>query len=424
MAAGDRRLGVIDRFHLTLHREGERAGAGPATCALVAELDGRADVERLRQRVDDVAEAVPELRWRLGRSRWWRQPRWQVDGEAEGLEVLEIQGDVLATAEDRLATGLGPERPWRLELWRGSERDALALRWFHPLSDALGASRLLACLGGDEAIPEDRFAAPEDRLAKLDWRKRLALTRAYGEHALTVARAGAILSPRRLAGGSAAGRPRIWRIRFTEEQTAAFVASLRSRARLADTSLLLRATARFYAGILRARGAPASHHMVPVPLSFDPKRGSTRMFGNNVTMMMLGLDDATLDDEPATVADLAAQQRAIVRGKLDLAMIAALDTLRAVPDAPGQWLAKSPFDGQRCSFILSNPGALSLPPLAGCRVSDAFAVAAASPDPGLVVIGQRFGPRMSVVFSWCEGFFAEDELRGREEDFRRDLLGG
>ncbi|HHH26800.1 MAG TPA: hypothetical protein ENK57_00395, partial [Polyangiaceae bacterium] len=390
------RLGVIDRFHAALDREARHAGVGPGSCALVAELEGRADADRLRARVDDAVRRIPELRWRLGRDRalqlvWREQPETRPT-----VEIVEVDAPWMAVAEERLARDdLSGAVPWRLELWRGSERDALALRWFHPLADALGAVRLLAWLGGEERDPpEERFDRPEQRVENEPFGKRLALTRRYREHALAVAQQGSIVSPRRLAGGRA-GRSRCLRWRFTAEETAAFVASLRSRARLADTSLLLRASALMWRRLLTARGAACERHVVPVPLSLDKKRGATRMFGNHVTMLMLGVDDATLDDEPATVAALAAQQRQIVKDELDQAMLASLHSLRFVPDAASQWLAKSPFDGQRCSFILSNPGPIVLGRLAGRDVTDAFLALAATPDPGLVVVGQRFADRMS-----------------------------
>ena len=314
--------------------------------------------------------------------------------------------------------------PWRLEIWRGRSHDTLALLWFHPLADALGAVRLLAWLAGNAPLtpPEERFARPEERVTQRPLPERLTLTRRYGEHALAVAQQGDIVSPRRLGDG-AVGKSRCMRWRFNEDETAAFVRSLRGRARLADTSLVFRASALMWRRLLAARGRSSPRHVVPVPLSLDKKRGATRMFGNHVTMLMLGVDDATLDDEPATVAALAAQQRRIVKDQLDQAMLASLHSLRFVPARASQWLAKSPFDGQRCSFVLSNPGPIAIERLAGCEVTDAYFALASAPDPGLVVVGQRFGSRMSILVSWCDGFLSRDELEGQEQPFRRDLLG-
>ena len=419
------RLGVIDRFHAVLDREARRAGSGPGACTLVAELDGRADAERLRDRLGEAVRRVPELRWRLGRDRAL-QPAWHVRREVSPIaDVIEVDEPWMDVAEQRMALDdVSGDRPWHLEIWRGPSRDALALRWYHPLADALGAVRLLGWLGGDQPLdpPERRFARPEERVTKRPLGERLALTRRYGEHALAVAKQGEIVSPRRVAEGSA-GRSRCLRWRFTEDETAAFAASLRRRARLADTSLLFRASALMWRRLLADRGRSSPRHVVPVPLSLDKKRGATRMFGNHVTMLMLGVDDATVDDEPATVASLAAQQRQIVKDQLDQAMLASLHSLRFIPDAASQWLAKSPFDGQRCSFVLSNPGPIGIERLAGCQVIDAFFALAAAPDPGLVVVGQRFGARMSVMLSWCDGLLSRDELVAQEPAFRRDLLG-
>lgn len=413
-------------MHLELDREGERAGVGPATCAMVAVLDGRADIEALRRRVSDATRQIPELEWRLGRDRWW-QPRWQPGAPPAEVALVESDADWVETTEMRIANGLGPRCPWRLELWRGPEQDAVALRWLHAFDDAYGAARLVELLAGEGDAANtpvgERFAAPESRLASLDWRQRLALTRAYGDHALAIAQAGPIVSPRRAAGDGPPGRRRLRRLTFTAAETSAFIASLRERARLADTSLLLFAAARLYRRVLRARGETITRCVVPVPLSLDPKRGCRRLFGNHVTIMLLTLDGEALEDEQAAVASLAAQQRSIVRDKLDRAMIASLDTLRVLPDAASQWLAKSPFGGQRCSFVLSNPGPLSFDRLAGRSVVDAFTTPIAGVDPGLLVVGQRFDARMSVILSFWDGYISEADLRAQEPAFRRDMLG-
>jgi len=399
---------------------------GPGACTLVAELDGRVDADRLRERLAEAVRALPELRWRLGRDLALQQAWHEQPTVAVPLDVIDVDEPWMGVAERRMALGdLSGKTPWRLEIWRGPAGDALALRWFHPLADALGAVRLLAWLGSDAPVdepPPDRFERPERRIDQTPLGERLTLTRRYGDHALAVAQQGAIVSPRRLADRRP-GASRCLRWRFTEEETAAFVRSLRSRARLADTSLLFRAAALMWRRLLAAQGRSAPRHVVPVPLSLDKKRGATRMFGNHVTMLMLGVDDAILDDEPATVAALAAQQRQIVKDKLDLAMLASLQSLRFVPDAASQWLAKSPFDGQRCSFVLSNPGTIVLDELAGQRVTDAFFALTSAPDPGLVVVGQRHRERMSVLVSWCDGYLTREAIAAEEPAFRHDLLG-
>jgi hypothetical protein len=414
------RLGVIDRFHLQLHREAEAANIGPSACTLVAVLDGRADADRLRRRARQVTNVLAPLSWQLTRDRWL-QPAWRAEAGTPPLETIDATEPWIDVANARMGEAIGPDSPWRLEIWRGGERDALALRWFHPMIDARGAERLLTTLATlDGGEPVGTFAAPESRL-RMPWRERFASMRAYGEHALAIAKAGPIVGAKRL--GNAPGRATSLRLHFTPEESAAFVASLRRRARLADTSLLLHASGRLFRRLLARHGSSAPRQVVPVPLSLDPKRERRRMFGNHVTMMMLAMDDTSLDDESSCVASLAAQRRDIVRGKLDLGMLASLDVLRAAPDVATHWLAKSPFDGQRCSFIVSNPGTLDFQQLAGREVVDAFSTLSATPDPGLVVVGQRFADRMSVVFSWCDGYIPRDHLDAELPAFRADLLG-
>src|SRR5690606_9200426 len=101
---------------------------------------------------------------------------------------------------------------------------------------------------------------------------------------------GAAASPR-------PGRARLARLVLDEEVTRELYRSLRKRAKLADTSVILFAAARLLDRALAARGRYPEQLLVPVPLSLDAKKDSTRMLGNHLTMMMLSLGRDDLADE-------------------------------------------------------------------------------------------------------------------------------
>src|SRR4029078_809022 len=102
-----------------------------------------------------------------------------------------------------------------------------------------------------------------------------------------------------------------------EEETRAFDLRVRQKAKLAETSVMVLASARVLDRVLRGRHLAPAQHLVPVPLSLDPKAGAVRMFGNNLTMMTFALRRDDLADLARAVASLADQQRAIIREKLD-----------------------------------------------------------------------------------------------------------
>jgi diacylglycerol O-acyltransferase len=414
-------LGVIDRMHLLLHGELRAAGSASTSIA-VAMLDGRADVERIERRVRRVCAAMEELRWQLHRR--FTRPVWRPTGSAPPIRVVPLTGELFDVAVERMRGRVDGKQPWRLEVLRGERDDAVVLHWFQPLVDAKGAYRLMACLGGDDEPPpcDKRWRAPEQALDKYDRRARLSLARAFAHNAATRGQRP-IRSLRRVANGAAAGRQRGIRIQLDERQSERFDTSVRARANRADTSIIAFAAMRLLDRLIAKRGHRPERYVAPVPLSLDPKRGAVRLFGNNISIMMMSLDRDTLTDEAAAVAQFAAQRRDIVRGRADIGMLAALQLLQPLPAPFTRWLERRPFDGQRASLLVSNPGALPLESFAGSSVRDAFVFAATPPDPGFMVIGQRHRDRLGVTIGFCDGYAGYDEVQAEVPRFIDDLMG-
>jgi diacylglycerol O-acyltransferase len=414
-------LGAIDLFHLRTHEELARERLGPNSCAMVAEVDGRLDPARVKARLARAARELPELGWRLGRDRRFERV-WQGGGpgpsygERRGGALLDDAVAILAEPVDGAA-------PWRVWLVHGPERDALVLDWYHAATDARGAARLLGWLGDEAApAPDKRWMIADRLLEKVTDPEARELTSAYLAHAMELGRRP-ILSLQGAARGRAPGPQRAVRLRLGEDATRAFDASLRKRAGLADTSLMLWAAGRLVDRLLARRGFCPAQQLVPVPLSLDPKKGPARMFGNHLTMMMLALDRDDLGDEARAVGHLAEQRRDIVRKRLDVGMLAAIRSSRHIPRFVVDYLSRRPFGGERSSFVLSNPGAIEMGPLFGVPVVDAYAVPTLLSAPGCQIIADRFGGRLGFLFMVREGYASIDELAPLLPEFERDLLG-
>lgn len=423
-------LGGIDVFHLMEDREMRSRGLAGNLCVYHLELDGRLDPGGLGRRVRRAVELVPELGWRLARG-LAPPPRWTSGGVlAPAVRVQEVGSEPLAALVERaLLQPLDGERPWSIDLHRGRERDALTFRWFHPLVDAKGAERLLRWLGsgaGDapEAPPppEERFGSSERPIAKLDRKARLALMRAYNQHAMELGRTP-VLSPATTAAGAVGPATRLVRVHLTAEETRRFDRRVRERARLAETSVMIWIAARVVDRELQARGFAPPRYLVPVPLSIDPKVGSGRMLGNHLSMMMFALDRDDLADEARAIGRLAEQQRGIVRQKLDLGMAAALDFARWLPRPVYRALSTRPFGGREmASFIFSNPGPVAIESFAGLPVLDALPVPAAVLPPGLQIIFTRHGGRLSALLIYVDGVLTPRSAEAMAADLHRELL--
>jgi hypothetical protein len=430
--AGPVLLGGIDVFHLANDRAMRSRGLAGNHCAFVIEVEGRLDREALEARLAHAVKAVPELSWRL-ESPLLGRPRWAPDPTrpppAVGLHTIARPEDLLTQIEALLAQRVGDDRPWALDIVRDPTRDAAIFRWFHPLADGKAGERLVRWLGsGSGALPDDpppeaeRFQVSERPIAALSRDDRLALMRAYNRHIMELGRTPILslerLSPRR----ASAGATRIFRVALTLDETRAFDLRVRRQAKLAETSVMVIAAARITDAAMVRRGYAPPHHLVPVPLSLDPKVGATRMFGNHLTMMMFSLDREDLRDEARAIGRLAEQQRAVVRQKLDLGMIAALDFARYLPTAPYRWLSTRPFGGEMGSFIFSNPGAVTLDTFAGLPVRDAYPVPTVVLPPGFQVIFTRFAGRLSAWIMTVDAVIGADEARGMADELRADLL--
>lgn len=414
-------LGAIDLFHLSTHRELGAQSLGPNACAMVAELEGRVPVERLRARVAQATRIVPELGWRLGRDRRFEKT-WRRGGPGLALCERRVERPLLDAVVASLDEPIDGRAPWRLWLLHGPERDALALTWFHPATDARGAARLLSWLGDEgRGLPDKRFMTGDRLLDKLDGPQRRELVKAYVSHVFALGERP-ILSLQRAAGRRRPGAQHALRVRLGVDETKAFYGSLRKRAGLADTSLMLWAAGRLVDRMMKGRGFSPPRQLVPVPLSLDPKKGSERMFGNHLTMMMLALDREDLMDEATAVAHLAAQRRDIVRNKLDAGMLAAIHSTRHVPRFVVDYLSRRPFAGERSSYVLSNPGAIEMGPLFGLEVRDAYAVPALLPAPGFQVTVDGHGGRLSLLVMFREGYARRGEVEDLIPGLSRDLL--
>lgn len=421
-------LGGVDAFHLVTDRVMRARGLAGNFCTFVIAVEGRLDLSALGRRLERAAALLPELRRRLG----WSPtgPVWiDTNDPPPSIEVRSVSAnrmdaEVAALLDDRTNS----RALWAPYVLRAEDHDVFAWRWFHPFTDARGAERFVTWLGsgGDAGpvnppSPAERLETGSRPLAKLDRKGRLALTRAYGDHMLQHAKTP-IVSLATLATGPVGGS-HVARVRLTEEETKAFDRRVRERAKLAETSVMVFASARLYDAILRGRRLAPAQHLIPVPLSLDPKAGAVRMFGNNLTMMTFALRRDDLGDLGRAITTLAEQQRAIVREKLDTGMLASLDFAKAVPASLYHWFLTRPFGGEVSSIVLSNPGAVPITSFAGHRVTDAYSLPSIATPPGFQAIFTRHAGRLSASIGVTSGLLTTSEEASLAPKMRAELLG-
>src|SRR5262249_54982887 len=112
----------------------------------------------------------------------------------------------------------------------------------------------------------------------------------------------------------------------------------------------------------------------------------------------------------------------IVREKLDVGMIAALDFARYLPAPAYGFLARRPFSGEIASFIFSNPGAISLDRFAGLEVIDAYPLPTVVSPPGLQMTFTRFRGRLRACVGDVGGAIDEGGASEIAGSLYRELL--
>ncbi len=429
MADGTAPLGAIDIFHLVNDREMRRRGLAGNHCAIVVEVEGRLDIARLGARLDRARALLPELRFRL-RGGFPSSPKW-VPVASDDTSILAVHAAGSepvrhAILEGLVAQRLSGERPWGADLIRGPDQDTFVFRWFHPLTDARGAARISQWLGSEDdekwaQIPpiSQRFTTSDTLIEGMTRREQGELAGRYRGHMLE--HIGTPL----LSLWTASGRPRsigpgskMKRFLLSLEETRAFDRYVRREAKLAEAQVLVLLGARLLDAVLVHRGLSPASVLVPVPITIDPKGSTARMFGNNVTMMALRLTREELAHPARAIASLAEQQRAIVRDRIDVAMVAAMDFAKHLPDVAFRALSRGPFNGEMGSLVVSNPGALGFSTFLGKPVVDAFPMPACTAPPGFQVIASRHAGRLSIQVLWSEGLLSALEASRLDEQFR------
>lgn len=422
------RLGGVDIFHLVNDGEMRARGLCGNHCAFVIEVEGRLEPRRLDRRLAAAAIALPELGWRLGGG-WPVPPRWQVERRSPPVVAVHEATELLEGALGLLEERLDGKQPWRLDVLRLPHNDAAVLRWFHPLADARAAARLAGWLGsgdGDEPgpVPLGDVAGSSDRaLGTLDREQRIALARAYTAHVMELGRVPtASLADTVPARSWLGGRQRALRLVLDAEETRAFDRKVRQRARLAETSVALLSAVRVLDAELYARGLAPARHLVPVPLSLDPKDERARLLGNALTMMLFHLDRDDIADEKRAFVRLAEQQREIVRQKLDVAMLAGLDLARWLPGFGYRWLRDRPFAGAPSSMVVSNPGGNDVLRFAGLAVRDAFPLPTVVAPPAFQLTFSRHAGRFAATMGWVDGLLSPPEAARAFQRLRHELV--
>ncbi|MGZ8217408.1 hypothetical protein [Methylomagnum sp.] len=323
-----------DYFTYVLDQEIRAAGMPGGYCGFALDLDAPPDLERLRERLAQLAERFPVATARLERR--GKRYGWHATGHALELERHDCPpGEEPETFSRRKVADL-VSRPASLETdpplsahWLAhGEGGTFALRWVHPLLDARGVKIVLDFLNSDD--PERFRESPPlipQKLAEWGFWKSARLALKAKRHNGQGNRLDSCLPTLAETGPQSLG---LWVRRYTPEESAQIAKLALRYTGLAGKSL-------YYIGcLMRAMelaGPPAAKAGYCFPYAFNLRRQNapTPMFGNHVGCLFAQATREQVQDRDGLFAHLLAQHQRVVREELDYAYLPLMWL--------GQWLS-------------------------------------------------------------------------------------
>ena len=402
--------------------------------ALVVELDGPLEPERIQRSLARLLDGCPWPASRLrrpfpwGRLHWAAGPRATLTPPPVRHRTAATRPDLQRLLEADLDTAIDPRRepPLRfLTIDRGPDSarasGILVMTWFHPLMDPRGGQNLLVHLS-DLDNPAGRspgsgeapsFEPPRD---SRPLRERGRQARRSLEYMRTLAPVPPVSPGSRLR---VPGRVRFRQERFVERDPAAG----RTRA-TREISWRLAIVGKAMAEVGRRHGLADAPFLLPISVDLRPRGEPGATFGNRLAFHFARFRPSETVDVSALARHLRRQMADAVRDGQIEANAVAMEflhyrplsmMLRALP-----WTSGGEIFSFNCADLTDFPPRLDR--CFGRRVVNAYHVPAVLPRPGIGVFFNRCAGWNNLVVSWIDGAVGEDDVT-RIVDVVREGMG-
>ncbi len=412
-----------------MDHEIRKSGLAGNYCALVMELEGVPDHTEIAQRCTDFTGRFPLVVARL--SRQGRQYAWiPSDDNSLPFQVSKLDKDPGgATCRQRLlkiinkSAAVSASAPFELHLIESADRSLLALRWFHPASDAKGAELVLHHLFNNSQLYLPQSPLPVDRLLRQWglWRKfSLARQAVHNIHRLD--RQASVLPV--VDTQCSADRLALKLVCYDREQTARIMAHARQHTGMTGTALYLigcMMRAMEAAGVTQAGDA----YCVPYAVNLRRRKALSPVLGNQVSFLFAQAGRDLVRSRQQLFAQLADQNRAAIRQGLDHAMLPLMQAGSWLSlDRYGRIVRDSPSKRERSSFWFSYTGDMEPEPvaIAGCQVRGMYQISQVTSPPGLGVLACNFQGRLVLSYNYINHQVQTDWLERLTQAMTAELL--
>ena len=416
-----------------------RPGPPANICRLVLHLDGYLSAETLMEAIRKTG-----IEHWLASARWYRPlpffiPRWKTNGSGNGFFISENdvaeddRGKLPHSVRSRRVSPFTPPAFAFDLLHYPSGKTSFVLTWHHALMDARGAEMLTTRIGatGNGRGPGKFFFFDRPSTLKEDassW-LRIPARSCFARKAIHTA-ARYCRAPIAAIGITKSKSEEVQGqtfkvISFDKEETALIDhASVSAGASFRISMYFLAAAIMAFDKVMTSRGCEPSAYVVPVPID-TRKRGSMGpIFGNHITFLFFRAEQEDISSMHRLVTVLVRQMTEQIRGMIPESFTTTMELFRNLPAGIFALKAAGPTKGQIASFFFSFPGDTchDLDSFLDVPVLEVLHLPPVSVPPGLSVIFNKYRGILSVVLSFAEGWFENDELDLIESSIRKELL--
>ncbi len=411
-------VGPGDLYHLFMDRRMRRRGGRGNGSQFLFELDGAADPDDLRDRLDRLLEACPVLGAGL---RSWPSHRWEaVPGHRIPLTLDREGGSAQELFDRHYGRPFPPpsEPSFEVVLAPAGDRSRLLLRWLHPLMDAPGAVLLLRILDGEDPARFRLHDLPPSLARRARggprWRLAVAVHNFLLRYLLR-----SIPPPRQRP--VAAGEPRVLWHTFGPEETRRIDARVeRLAGPLQANHAYMGAAFLAAAGTLDARRG--SRLLIPCPVNLRPPAWRGPVFANYFTSVLVQLPVRRLASLPAAVEAVREAFRRALRRREEAATFWMMSLARWLPHPLYSLLMLGPTARDPASVYYSyvNLDVGREGRLLGHELRRCLAASHVLRPPGAALVFSRCAGRLTVAVPHNGFDRAPDLLRRAVDQLRGD----
>ncbi|MGQ0827158.1 MAG: hypothetical protein ACT4ON_02060 [Bacteroidota bacterium] len=415
-------LTASDCFILALEKHDHHSGTSGNTCRYVLELEGRLNVEDLKNKIRKNIGSQQLSSFYIHKGGLFAAPKWKSNSEA-AIEV-NIHADDSFLPELILNKKFSADKAPLFSfdiIQRSNGNSTFIFSWNHLLMDGYGAVLYLKQLNGSGK--EKSFISEEEKITfNFSSLKEVVKAKSFLTASSKNPTSG--ISPKT---DHVQVNQKIKVLRFTKEETEqADLNAPKLGAKFGRSPFYLACSARGVKEILNRRKSSVSNFWIPVPQNKRKKGAMGPLLGNHLSFLFYRLNDTLLESIEQSVRSINDQMVEQVRKGIPKSYDVLMNFLKRIPSSLYYQLIKGPQGGSLSGFLftVAEDHPSELLKFAGLNVLDAFSLPPNTYPPGLTFAFMRFKERLQLMILYYDEVLSEKEVEHLENQIKYELING